>query len=82
MAALHHLEVNAAEVLNAYVMVHNREKLWIVLGIEFWDVAGKSANTVKALFELKFTGEFFRAHLAQCMQELGYESCKADLDLW
>ena len=35
MAALHNLEVKAADVLNAYVMATNCEKIWTVLGLEF-----------------------------------------------
>ena len=31
---------------------------------------------------LKRAGALFRAHLTQCMQELGYELCKVDPDLW
>ena len=37
---------------------------------------------VRALYGLKSAGAAFRAHLASCMRELGYTSCKADPDLW
>ena len=31
MAVLHDLEVKAADVLNAYVMAPNREKIWTLM---------------------------------------------------
>ena len=49
---------------------------------EFWDNAGKSAVIVRALYGLKSAGASFRAHLAQCMQELGYHSCNTDPNSW
>ena len=82
MAALHHLEVKAADVLNTYVMATNWETTWTVLGPEFGYDAGKSATIVKAIYGLKSTGASFWAHLAQCMWELRYHFCDADLDPW
>ena len=35
MVPLHDLEVKAADILNAYIMVPSREKIWIVLSPEF-----------------------------------------------
>ena len=81
MAALHDLEVKAADVLNAYVMAPNHEKIWKVLGPEFGDNAGKSAIIVRALYRLKSAGASCRAHLAQFMMELGHCSCNADPNL-
>ena len=65
MAALHDLEVKAANVLNAYVTAPNHEKIWTVLGPEFGDDAGKSAVLVRALYGFKSAGASFMAHLAQ-----------------
>ena len=70
MAALHDLEVKAADILNLYMIVPNRENKCSVLGPEFGDDAGKSAIIVRALYGLKSAGALFRAHLVQCMQEL------------
>ena len=58
------------------------EKVWTILGPEFGKDAGKTAMIVRALSGLKSAGTAFRSHLAQCMESLGYESCKADQDLW
>ena len=82
MVVLHDLEVKAADVLNTYVIACSIKKLWTVLGPEFEDDAGKSAIIVRALYGLKSADVVFRAHHAQCIQELGYKSCDAHLYLW
>ena len=81
MATLHGLEVKAADVSNAYMMASNREKIWTVLDPEFRDNAGKSAVIVRVLYSLKSACASLKAYLAQCMQDLGYQSCDADPDL-
>ncbi len=82
LAALNDLEVKAADILNAYISAPTKEKVWCVLGPEFGLNASKSAIIVRALYGLKSTGAAFHAHLADCMQHLGYTSCPVDLDLW
>ena len=52
----------------------------MVLGQEFGNNAGKSPIIVRALYGQKSVRASFRAHLAQCMQELGCHSCDADPD--
>ena len=37
---------------------------------------------MRALYGLSSAGASFGRHLADCMRALGYESCKADADLW
>ena len=81
-AALNHLEVESGEILNAYIQASVTEKMWTILGSEFGKDAGKTAVIVRALYSLKSAGAAFRSHLARCMECIGYESCKADLDLW
>lgn len=82
IAALNDLEVKAGDVLNAYLTATNTEKIWTVLGPEWGPDRGKRAILVRALYGLKSAGASFRSHLGACMRELGYESCKADPDLW
>ena len=53
MAALHDLEVKAADVLNAYVMAPNSKKIWTVLGPEFGEDDSKSVITIRALYNLR-----------------------------
>ena len=82
VAALNDLEVAAGDVLNAYITAPITEKIWTKLGPEFGDDCGKTAIIVRALYGLKSAGAAFRAHLSRCMRDLGYESCRADHDLW
>ena len=68
--------------MNAYIRAPVTEKVWTNLGPEFGKDVRKTAVIIRALYDLKPTGAAFRSHLGKCMESLGYESCKADLDLW
>ena len=81
IATLIDLEVKSGDILNAYVQVPVTEKVWTTLGPEFSKDARKTAVIVRALYGLKSAGAAFRSHLARCMESMGYQSCKADLDL-
>jgi hypothetical protein len=82
MAALNDLEVKAADIQNAYRTAPVSKRIWTRLGPEFGSDVGKVAIIVRALSGLKSAGASFRNHLADYMRELGYESCKADADVW
>jgi hypothetical protein len=82
LAALNDLQVKASDVMNAYLTAPCEEKIWTILGPEFGGDAGKKALIVRALYGLKSAGASFSRHLADCMRELGYTSCKADPDIW
>jgi hypothetical protein len=82
LAALNDLEVKASDVQNAYLTAPCEEKIYTTLGTEFGEDAGKTAIIVRALYGLKSAGGSFSRHLADCMRNLGYTSCKADPDLW
>ena len=79
IAALNDL---VGDMLNAYITAPITGKVWTILGPEFGPDAGKTALITRALYGLKSAGAAFRAHLASCMREMGYTSCKADPDLW
>lgn len=82
LAALNDLEVKTADIENAYLTAPVGEKIYCKLGPEFGSDAGKVAIIVRALYGLKSAGASFRNHLADCMRHLGWESCKADQDVW
>jgi hypothetical protein len=82
MAALHDLEVKAADIQNAYLTAPCTEKVATACGPEFGVNQGQTAIIVRALYGLKSSGSTFRNHLASCMRHLGFEPCKADSDLW
>jgi hypothetical protein len=82
LAALNDLDVNMADIENAYLMAPITEKVCYALGPEFGDDAGKRALIVRALYGLKSSGAAFRNHLAECMKHLGWNPCCTDRDLW
>ena len=82
MAALNDLEVKAADIQNAYLTAPVPEKIWTKLGPKFGAGVRKVAIIVRALYGLKSAGASFRNHHAdKYMQELEYESCKAEADV-
>ena len=81
-AALNDLEVKTSDIENAYLTAPTEEKLYTILGPEFGEDQGKLAIICRALYGTKSAGASFRNHLADCMLTLGYESCKADPDIW
>ena len=81
LAALNDLEVNTADIENAYLTAPVSEKIWTVLGPEFGDDQGKQAIVVRALYRLKSGGASFWNHLVDCMHHLGWTSCIADRDV-
>ena len=82
IATLNHLVIKLGNILNDYLQAPVTEKVWTTLGPEFDKDARKTAVIVRALYGLKSAGAAFRSHLARCMESLGYQSCKTDLDLW
>ena len=82
-AALHGLNVLAADIQNAYLTAPTSEKFYIICGIEFGaENVGRKAIVKRALYGTKSAGRDFRNHLRDCMDHLGFVSCKADPDLW
>ena len=82
-AALNGLNVEAADIQNAYLTAPTSEKFYITCGPEFGsENIGKNAIVTRALYGTKSAGRAFRNHLRDCMDHLGYFPCKADNDLW
>jgi hypothetical protein len=84
LAALNDLDVQAADIGNAYLNAPCREKIWIRCGPEFGrQFQGRRAKVVRALYGLKSSGAAWRSHLAQVLHhELQFKACKADNDVW
>ncbi len=82
-AALHDVDVLAADIRNAYLQAPTSEKHYIICGAEFGlEHQGKRALVVRALYGGKTAGRDFWHHLRSCMEMLGFESCLADPDVW
>jgi hypothetical protein len=82
LSALNDVDVKMADIENAYLTAPLTEKVWTVLGPEFGDDDGKRALIVRSLYDLKSAGMELSNHLAECMKHLGWNSCRADRDLW
>jgi hypothetical protein len=82
LAALSDVDVNMADIENAYLTAPVAEKVLTVLGPEFGDDAGKRALIVRSLYGLKSAGAAFRNHLSECMKHLGCHPCHSDRDMW
>jgi hypothetical protein len=82
LAALNDVDINMADIENAYLTAPIVEKVWTVLGPEFVYDAVKLALIFRALHGLKSAGAAFRNYLAECMKHLGWHPFRADRDLW
>ena len=82
LAFLNELPVKVSYIQNAFITALVTEKIWIVLGQEFGEDAGRKAILVRSIYGLKGAVAAFRNHLADCMHHLGFLPCTSDLDLW
>ena len=82
-AALNGVAIFAADIQNAFLQAPSSQKHYIICGPEFGlEHVGKRALIKRALYGGKTAGRDFRNHLRECMQYLGFISCKADPDIW
>ena len=82
LAALNNLDIEGADIENAYLTAPCREKVWLRGGIEFGDLSGETLIVEKALYGLKSSGAAFRAFLAETFDNMGFKSSTADPDIW
>ena len=82
IAALNELDVQAADIENAYLTAPCREKCWTIGGQEFGSEEGSVFIIRKALYGLKSSGAAFRAFLAETLDDIGFKSSIADPDVW
>jgi hypothetical protein len=83
VAALNNLQICAADVTNAFIDADCREKIWTVAGPEFGATEQGCVMIIKkALYGLKSSGPAWRAIFATTLTDMGYQSTKADPDVW
>ena len=82
IAALNDLDIQAADIENAYLTAPCREKCWTIGGREFGSEEGSVFIIRKALYGLKSSGAAFRAFLAETLDDIGFKSSVADPDVW
>ena len=62
-AAINNIDIEGADIDNAYLTAPCREKVWFRGGIEFGDMANEILIVEKALYGLKSSGAAFRSFL-------------------
>ena len=82
-AALNSIDVCACDIQNAYLQSPSSEKHFIICRAEFGlENIGKKALIIRALYGGKSAGADYWRHVRSAMHEMGFESCKADPDVW
>ncbi|CAJ1941927.1 unnamed protein product, partial [Cylindrotheca closterium] len=82
IAALNGLDLQCADIQNAFLTAPAIEKCYMVAGPEFGEEEGKVFIVRRALYGLKGSSAAFRSHLAETLEELGFWSSTADPDVW
>jgi len=82
IAALNDLDIIGADVQNAYINAKTDKRVYTTAGPEFGDDEGRPAIIVRALYGLKSSGAGWRDHFASILSQLGFQSSKADPDVW
>ena len=83
IAALNDLDVLSCDIQNAYLNAGTKERNYFFCGLEFGPHnVGKPVLIVKALYGLRSSGAQWREHMANTLRTGGFQSCKADADVW
>jgi Reverse transcriptase (RNA-dependent DNA polymerase) len=82
LAALNGLEVLQADVEGAYLNAKTAEKLYTKCGPEFGEFKGRLAVIRRALYGTKTAAASWRATISKVIEDLGFEMCLADNDVW
>ena len=82
LAELNGLELMAADIGNAYLEAHTKEKVYCIAGSEFGELAGHVLVFNKALYGLRTSDARFHERLADTLRDLGFTPSLADPDVW
>ena len=82
IAALNDLEIMSCDLENVYLNAPCQKKIWFEGGAKCSEDKGKVLVVVRALYGLKSAGSSWRAALAEVLFSLGFESTRADPDVW
>ena len=82
LAELNDLELWSTDIQSAYLEAETKEKICIIAGPEFGDLAGCLLIILKALYGLRGSGKYWHEHLSRILREMGFLPCKADPDVW
>ncbi len=82
-AALNDLDVQAADVGNAYLNAPVKDHVYTTAGPEFGaEFQGRMIIIARALYGLKSSGAAWHSHLANTLHSMGFKSSLADPDVW
>jgi Reverse transcriptase (RNA-dependent DNA polymerase) len=82
LAELNTLELWGADVGNAYLEALTKEKVYIIGGPEFGDLAGHTLPIFKALYCLRSSGLCWHQRYADVLRSMGFIQSKAETDIW
>ena len=82
LAELNKSEFWATDIGNAYLESYTREKVYIVAGPEFGELAGHTIIIAKALYGLRSSGRTWHERLADVLRDMGFVPSKAESDIW
>jgi Reverse transcriptase (RNA-dependent DNA polymerase) len=82
LAKLNQLELWGADVVNAYLEALNKEKVYIIGGPEFGDLAGHTLLIYKALYGLRSSGLCWHQHFVDVLWTMGFVQSRAESDIW
>ena len=82
LAELNNLELLGADVEDAYLQAHTREKLYIVGGPEFEELQGHVLVMHKALYGTRSGGACWHDKFFDILHDMGFKPSKADPDIW
>jgi Reverse transcriptase (RNA-dependent DNA polymerase) len=82
LAELNELQLWATNIGNAYLEAYTTEKVYIIAGPKFGEREGHIQINSKALYGLRSSGARWHKRFTDCMRELGFFPCRAELDIW
>ena len=82
LAELNKLDIWGADVGNAYLEAHTKEKVYIIAGKGFGKLEGHTLVINKALYGLKSSGLRWHEKFSDTLRDMGFKISKADPDVW
>ena len=82
LAELNGLDIFSADVGNAYLEAHTKEKVYIAAGEGFGNLTGHTLLISKALYGLRSSGLRWHARFADTLRDMGFFISRADNDVW
>ena len=82
IAEMNGLQACAADIGTAFLYGNTKEKVYIIAGKEFGELAGQPLIIQQGLYGLRSSAARFHEHLASRIRDLGFTPSKADPDLY